>query len=122
MKLSELFEEVISFEERKRRSEEIRDQKAKEDRGVKRAQHKRNVDFLKGEMKKHDVQQRRKSMKVVEKWDKEVTVAKSERGKYKNKTIAELKSMLKNAKTKEKKEELNFAIRAKQKDKWGEVK
>jgi hypothetical protein len=67
--------------------------------------------------------------KVTEKWDTETKTPKSERGKYKGKTQAELKKMLANVKKTgphkkgskeyEKQNELEFALRAKHD--WGKV-
>ena len=66
---------------------------------------------------------------VLEKWDEKTETPKSERGKYKGKSKAELKKMLskvkksgphkKGSKEYEKQNELEFAIRAK--SDWGKV-
>lgn len=70
--------------------------------------------------------------KVKEAWDTDYETPESEKGKYKDKTIAELKKMKETLMKKEKRTkaeqgrvaELNFAIRAKQEGggKWGKVK
>jgi hypothetical protein len=64
-----------------------------------------------------------------EKWDAKVEIPKSEKGKHTDKTIAELKDERKKLLAKKsrsasevsKLRELNFAIRAKQMDKWGKI-
>ena len=71
-----------------------------------------------------------KESKLNEKWDTETKTPKSEKGKYKGKSLSELKSMLAKVKKSgphkkgsaeyEKQNELEFAIRAK--SGWGKVK
>lgn len=61
---------------------------------------------------------------MIEKWANEYKVSASERGEHADKTIAELKKLLKNAKTREERGEYVFVIRAKQQGagKWGKIK
>lgn len=66
---------------------------------------------------------------LEEKWESEVEVSKKEKGKYDGWTLEKLRSAADRLKKKENKtktetgklRELNFAIRAKQKDQWGKV-
>jgi hypothetical protein len=81
-----------------------------------------------GRLDSEDFKMMRK--KVDEKWDTETNTPKSEKGKYKGKSLSELKSMLAKVKKSgphkkgsaeyEKQNELEFAIRAK--SNWGKVK
>lgn len=74
----------------------------------------------------------KKEKKVDEAWDTDYETPESEKGKYKGKTVADLKKMKAALMKKEKRTkaeqskvaELNFAIRAKQSDggKWGKIK
>lgn len=67
---------------------------------------------------------------LTEAWDKKMHTAEKDKGKWDNWTIEELKSELKKLKAnpdkssahKKKEHQITFAIRAKQKNKWGKIK
>ena len=71
-----------------------------------------------------------KSEAVTEKWDAKMKTKEKDKGKWDSWTLARLKAHLKKLMDKESRtaaeqkevKQINFAIRAKQKDKWGDVK
>jgi hypothetical protein len=120
-----------------RRSKKLKESRQPKDKSMPQQKPKSNAkpDFLdvdgdgntKESWKKAEADRRAK--KLSEKWDADMTTAKKDIGKWEGWTIADLKSRKNKLMSKDKRSaaeqkevrQINFAIRAKQKDSWGKI-